>query len=159
MVMKRTISFLCLFFAAPFVIFAQGVASPEIGAGTYDETGYVRNAEYNNLGLVPCDGTECNQCHLVRLADNVIGWLIMFLTVVAVIALVIAGFKLVTSGGNPSALQAAKETLINILIGFILVLAAWLIVDTLLKAATGQGLEKWGQVECGTQVQPGGSPS
>ena len=110
-------------------------------------------AAQSNTGLIPCTGTDCNQCHLVQLADNVIGWLIMFLTVVAVIALVIAGFKLVASGGNSSALQAAKETFINILIGFILVLAAWLIVDTLLKTATGKGLEKWGKVECGSQVQ------
>ncbi len=47
--------------------------------------------------------------------------------------LAITGFKMVMSKGNPGAMKAAKDLLINICIGVILILSAWTLVDTLLK--------------------------
>lgn len=134
--------------------------SPEVGAGTYNNTGQVRTDTYGrDSGLVPagCSGPDCNFCHVIQLVNNIVTWLVTFLSVVAVIALVIAGARMVTSGGDVSTLQNAKSTFVNILIGFILVLASWLIVDTILKAITedGQGLEFWGKVPCGQQLGAG----
>jgi hypothetical protein len=80
-----------------------------------------------------------------------------------------AGVKLVTSGGNPGALQAAKDSFVNALIGLIIVFAAWLIVDTLMKALVGpadnpgalklttgqhKGYLFWAEIECTAQVTP-----
>lgn len=96
-------------------------------------------------GLVPCGspGQEpCTTEHVVAFANNVITWLISILGVIAVIALIITGFKLVVSAGNPSAWSAAKEMFTNIVIGIIIILAAWLVVDTILKGFTNQGLEE-----------------
>ena len=39
------------------------------------------------------------------------------------------GFKLLTAGGDTGKLSEAKQSMINILIGLVLIGAAWLIVD------------------------------
>ncbi len=100
---------------------------------------------------VPCDGPDCNFCHFITLANNVIAWLIGVLAVVFGAMIFAAGFGLVTSGGNPSKLEEAKKNMTNALIGIIIVLAAWLIVDTLLKATLPEGrttVGPWNQVQC-----------
>ena len=110
--------------------------------------GVLVEVEYADNGLVTCQGPDCDACDLVNMVNGIINFIIVLLTVLATIVLVIAGFKMVTSGGNASAWQSAKESFFNIVIGFILVLAAWLIVDTILKALTGTGLEVWGVITC-----------
>ena len=104
-------------------------------------------------GLVPCNGPDCTTCHAVQLANNVVNFLITILSVLAVIVMVYAGFKMVISGGNTEAWEDAKKKFFNVIIGFIIVLAAWLIVDTILEVLTDQGLDAWGSVLC---EDPGG---
>ncbi len=87
-----------------------------------------------DTGLVTCTGPDCNFCTFVAMVNNLIDWLVGFLTLAAVLALVFAGFKLVVSAGDQGAMTDAKKMITNIVIGFIIVLSAWLIVDTLMKA-------------------------
>lgn len=104
-------------------------------------------------GLVPCDGPDCNACYLVDTANTLVNFLIQMLSVIGVIVLVVAGFRLVTSGGDAGAAQKAKEMFTNVIIGFVLVLAAWLIVDTILVVLTkSSGLEFWTNIECSEGV-------
>lgn len=96
-------------------------------------------------GLVPCGNETEYDCDLddaIKLANNVISFLIKMLGVIAVIGLVYAGFKLVTSAGDEGAWREAKSLFTNIVIGIIIILAAFLIVDTILKGLTGKGLEE-----------------
>lgn len=110
--------------------------------------------------MVPCNGPDCSTCDLVTLGNTLITWLITTLFVVFAVIMVVAGFGLVTSGGSQSALEAAKSKFQNALIGIILVLAAWLIVDTLLKGILAGGTGNvmsygpWNEVQCTTQAQP-----
>lgn len=113
-------------------------------------------------GLVPCSGSECNFCHFVTLANSVIAWLIGILALVFGVMVFIAGFGLVTSGGNDSKLTDAKKSLTNALIGLIIVLAAWLIVDTLIKLTLPNGetdIGPWNQISCeGGQITSSSRP-
>ena len=112
-------------------------------------------------GMIPCEGAGCNFCHFVTLANNVIAWLIGVLAVVFGVMVFAAGIGLVTSGGNPGKLEDAKKSLTNALIGLIIVLASWLIIDTLLKATLQQtgpsSIGPWNQVECSAS-QVAGDP-
>lgn len=94
-------------------------------------------------GLVPCSGPDCTTASVVGLADGLIKWLISVLGVIAVIVMVYAGFKMVMSAGDEKAWSSAKELFTNVVIGIILILASWLIVDTLLKGLTNSGLDGW----------------
>lgn len=88
-------------------------------------------------GLVACTGLDCDFCALVETANRLINLFFEILIIVAVIMVVYAGLKLVTSGGNASAMQDAKSMLSNVIIGFVIILAAWLIVDTIFKMLVG----------------------
>lgn len=108
-------------------------------------------------GLVPCGGAEepaCQTCHVMDLVNNVIGWLVMILGTIAAIIIVYAGFKLVMSGGNRHAMEDAKELIRNMLIGYVIVLAGWLLIDTGMKMLLTDGetpLGMWNQLQCTAQ--------
>lgn len=111
---------------------------------------------YGSGDFIPCSGTNCSACDLVKLANSIVTWLIGIVGLLFGVLMVVAGFKLVLSGGNQGALDTAKKMLTNGLIGFLIVLGAWLFVDTLMKALLGdsgelKGYGPWSQIECWKQ--------
>ena len=110
-------------------------------------------------GIVPCDGIHCQACDLVQLGQNLIFWFIKAMA--AVIALIFAwgGMKMVMSAGNTEGVSEAKGMMTNAVIGFIILLAAWLIVDTILKAVTNEGtLGPWNEITCVAQPEYSWNP-
>lgn len=116
--------------------------------------------------IVPCKGLDCTTCDFIRLGNNGIIWLLGIIFMIFAVLMTIAGFGLVTSGGNQSALAAAKTKFQNALIGIIIVLAAWLIVDTVLRGllksgdlsvfnnGNYSGWGPWAQIECIPNIVP-----
>lgn len=106
--------------------------------------------------LVPeCGGDgqpACQACYVVELVNNVVGWLVMILGVIAAILIVVAGSRLVTSGGNASAKEQAKSSMTNLIIGYIIVLSAWLVMDYGLRALLVEGGDAqfgiWNAINC-----------
>ncbi len=113
-------------------------------------------------GLVPCGGEGepvCDTCTLMQLINNVIAWLVAILGTIAAIIIVYAGFKLVTAGGNGHVREEAKEMITNILIGYTIVLAGWLVIDTALKALLNEGtFGVWNEVQCYAPITPTDAP-
>lgn len=109
-------------------------------------------------GFLNCSGADCSACNIVDTANKVITWLIAILFMVFAVLAVMAGFKLVTSGGNPSAMSAAKESFTNVIIGLIIILSAWLIVDTMIRGLGVTGIRggpfPWSEVQCQSQLVP-----
>jgi len=108
--------------------------------------------------FVPC-GNEgqpsCQTCHVIELVNNVTDWLIVVLGTVAAIIIVYAGFKLVVAGGSSSARADAKEMLVNMLVGYVIVLAGWLVIDTAMRALLNtETVGVWNQIQCTTQPDP-----
>lgn len=149
--MSKTIAFslpslllLCIFLLLPETVSAQS------GAG----------------GFVPCSGSDCQACHFVILGQRVLNWLFGIIFVIFGVIAVVAGFGLVTSGGNQASLDAAKSKLSNAVIGVLIVFSAWLIVDTLLRAAFGgddvrlgdENFGPWNEIRCNAgQTTPAGA--
>lgn len=118
------------------------------------------------IPFVPCDGVtvngvgvECSACDFVELGNRIVSWIITMAFLFFAVLAVIAGFKLVTSGGNPEALSSAKQSFINAFIGIIIVLASFLLVDTVMRKLLvgGQGTVNgifWATVECHKQTIP-----
>ena len=111
-------------------------------------------------GFVTCEGSSCSACHLVDMANIIIKWILGMVFLVFAVLMVHAGFGLVTSGGNPSALSAAKAKLTNALVGIVIVFSAWLIVNTIMVKLVSDGTTPgnitgwgpWSQVECSDQT-------
>jgi len=106
-------------------------------------------------GLVPCGGKgqeQCQTCHVVMLMDNVIDWLITILSIIAGLIFAYAGILLVVSQGNTAAYEKAKTLFSNVIIGYTILLACWLIVDTVVKALLkDQVYGMWNQIQCVAQ--------
>lgn len=112
-------------------------------------------------GLVPCGGigqTACQSCDVVKLTNNVVEWLIIVLGTLAALIIMYAGIQLVTAGGNQSAMEAAKSKITNVIIGYVIILAAWLVVDYGLKVLLitdgTKSFGVWNDVECTVQDTP-----
>ncbi len=116
--------------------------------------------------LADCTGLDCSACNVVHLANGLITWLIGILCVLFGVLMAMAGVKLVTSGGNHHALDEAKSSFMNAIIGFIIILSAWLIVDTIMRGLVGRpgqpgmiggevtGWLFWSEVQCQSQTEP-----
>lgn len=74
----------------------------------------------NTLGL----GSSDLQATVIA----VIQWILGLLGLVAVIMILVGGFKWMTAGGNEEKIESAKKLLTAAIIGLIIVLLAWAIV-------------------------------
>ncbi|MFH1534374.1 MAG: hypothetical protein ABIF80_00130, partial [Patescibacteria group bacterium] len=55
-------------------------------------------------------------------------WILGLLGLIAVIMILIGGFKWMTAGGNEEKIESAKKLLTSAIIGLVIVLLAWAIV-------------------------------
>ncbi len=107
-------------------------------------------------GLVTCSGIDCNWCSFVQMVNGIVRWLVAIAVLIAVLILAYAGFRMVVSAGDVSAVQEAKKFMLNTVIGLIIILAAWTLVDTLIKALAGGDLGVWNPAgeDCGKMFDP-----
>lgn len=82
--------------------------------------------------IIPCTN-NCGYGDLLKLVNNIINWIIMVSVPIAAGVFAWAGFKFMTTGVVDER-TAAKNMIQKVLIGFVFILAAWIIVGTIIKA-------------------------
>lgn len=80
----------------------------------------VNGQVYNDVATIQC---------LVPLFRNAVIAVVELAGVVLFIMLIVGGFSFITSGGNPKQLEQARNTLTYAIIGLIVVVAAFLIIQ------------------------------
>lgn len=85
--------------------------------------------------IIPCGTAEnpCTACHAFGLVSNALSYLVALITLVITLVIVWAGIQIVMSKGDSGSISKAKEMLWNAVVGFAILLVAWLGVDTVLK--------------------------
>lgn len=86
-----------------------------------------------SAGLVPCGGSTedpCTLCHLVVGFHELTTFFLKVLVVIALAGITISGVIYVVSAGSEKMITQAKGFLTASLIGFTVVLGAWIIVNT-----------------------------
>jgi len=124
-------------------------------------------------GIVPCGRTvndpstpdineanPCTLCHLFIGIHRIIEWGFKILTFVAIASLVAAGIIYIVSTGSEKLMETAKNFAKHTLMGFAIVLGAWLIVNYSMillskKSDLGLGIKKWNEFECDTRSDLG----
>jgi hypothetical protein len=84
-------------------------------------------------GLIPCgfsDNDPCTLCHFLVGFKGILDWGMKILITLSITAISIAGVMYVISSGSPEISKQAKSFVTSVLIGFALMLGAWLIVNT-----------------------------
>lgn len=108
-------------------------------------------------GLVPCGGTgepACTWCHLGIMADKIIDFVVLYIVIPVAVAFIIwGGFLLMTAGGSPERVKRGRDAITAAVIGIVVALGAWLIIDTIVKMLTsGAGLPSdlgpWNKIKC-----------
>ena len=88
--------------------------------------------------LVPCGGVDCNVCDLALLAQNILNAGIYIAIFLSAILFAWAGWKYVTAGGNPGKATDARKIFTNVVIGLVIIIAGWLVVDTVMKTLVNE---------------------
>lgn len=103
-------------------------------------------------GLIPCGRTgadataaekaPCTICHVIIGGNRIIEYGLQIMTVVAIAVMVAMGIFYIISAGNDEMMKTAKGGIKAALIGFAVMLGAWLIINTTLRifSATIPGL-------------------
>ena len=106
---------------SPMVSFSAGII-PDCNRGTSV------NADQTGLG------NACDFNYFMLLINNIITFL-LFTIATPLVALIVCyvGFLFLTGGGNPENRSKAKRILQNVIFGYAIGLAAWLIVKTILN--------------------------
>ncbi|MBC8465042.1 MAG: hypothetical protein H8D63_01550 [Parcubacteria group bacterium] len=83
-------------------------------------------------GLIPCDGTDCDLGKLIKLVENILRFFSYTVAFVAAALFAWGGILYMTAGGNESQIKNAHKIFGYAAGGLVLVLAAWLIVYTIM---------------------------
>lgn len=82
------------------------------------------------IQLIPDGFDPTESSSITNLINHIIEDIALpFVGIICIIFIIIGGIQLITSGGNPQGAEKAKTTLTWAVAGFILVLAAKLIID------------------------------
>ena len=104
-----------------------------------------------HAALVQCDPAvlgSCDLCALLATIQSVVNFIISMGFVVLTLVIMVAGFQLYMSQGNPGAFAKAMEQIWNGIIGLAITLAAWVIVNTLLHFFAHGSVLFWNQISC-----------
>lgn len=102
-------------------------------------------------GIIPCGLTKpdptqtnngqdkCTLCHLVVGINNIIVFLRNIMSAIAIAFIVAMGFIYITSAGDEGRMRFAKGGIAAALIGFAIILLAWVIVNFILTIKDAEG--------------------
>ena len=117
----------------------------------------------SSAALVPCGRSDqagtademCTLCHFIIGIKGLIDYGFTIMVIVGLAMLVIAGVVYIVSAGNEGMMGTAKSLMKNALIGFALILGAWLIVNTTMwimgvRGDLGINVASWNTFTCST---------
>ena len=126
--------------ALPSLAFAQGLVPCGNDHYSKAEEESARNFNKSNADAIKAgtqtaekqvyEGEVKNPCgfgHIITLARRVINWLIVIGVSVATLGFSYAGFLYITAAGSEEKIKHAHSIFVKILLGFTLMLGAWLI--------------------------------
>jgi hypothetical protein len=106
-------------------------------------------------GLVPCGGPNenaCGFCDLLVLTQRVLDFALKMAFLVIIGFIVYGGFRWIFSLGKEENLKAGQQIITNAIIGLIIILTAWIIVNTVFWTIKQMGGDDytgtWFHIEC-----------
>ena len=98
--------------------------------------------------LPDCPESGCEFCHLFVLGQNIINFLIEISSILAVAFIIFGGIMMMVGSGSPEKLKKSKDIIWSAIIGIIILLSAWVILNTFFNLLTGGLNWPWHQIQC-----------
>lgn len=159
-----------IFLIIVIFIFFSFLALPKFVFGQYGPNGFCTTDVPCPGGIVPCgraclDDTNpnndecapCSLCHVFILINRVITVFFIPLAIALVgLMAMVGGILFITAAGDPGRITKARQTITGAIVGFIIVLLSWVIVNTIVIIGTENEAEgvgiifgvKWNEVSC-----------
>lgn len=114
------------------------------------KVGEAQGGNFSPFPLITCKGLDCNLCQLFHTFQHVILLLIYVAFIAALISIIIGAFLIMVSGGNPGTFASGKNAIFSAVIGVAIVLAAWVVVNTVIQALVDPSKFPlpWNQLSC-----------
>lgn len=112
------------------------------------------------FSLVPCGSSEypepCQLRHLVILVIRLINYLISVAAIVAMYQILFSGWTAITAMGNTEKIEKAKATISNAVVGFAMIVLAFVLVNLLVNVILGDkdAPREWWRPECIYSINP-----
>ncbi len=140
-------------FGAVFIagyFFGSTVSAQSLGSSKYNSAGLFaatdssafsgsKDAVCNGVGLGgnACSSSSNGSSSINNIISNVLDILSWIVGIAAVLMIIISGFRIIVSGGDSNSFNSAKNGILYAIIGLVIVAAAQIIVQYVLKSATG----------------------
>lgn len=93
----------------------------------------------------------CGLCDALVVGRNIIEDMFKVAFILATIFIAYGGFTLMTAGGSEKNVSSAKEIIKSAVIGLLIALVAWLLINTIITSlANGNASTAWNNIECGS---------
>lgn len=111
-------------------------------------------------GLVPCgrsfddnqtswnERDECTLCHFFLMGQRIFSYLLNFLAIITLLMGVVVGYMFFAGSFSPEAITNAKKALTTTLLGFALVIIAWVVIFTVGHILGWSAENSWWQITC-----------
>ncbi len=112
------------------------------------ETSYAGFGPFDHISDICANEVSdmCTVCDLTQLGKNIIDFFVFFAVIVAALLFVHAGVLYIFSPANPASIARAHKIFISTLIGLLIILASWLLIDFIMKSLynESEGEGAWG---------------
>ncbi|MDP2947568.1 MAG: pilin [Nanoarchaeota archaeon] len=130
-----------LFFVSPFLVQASILNEPLVQCGT------------------TANKTPCTLCDVFKLVQRIINFISVGLFILAPIFIVVGGLMILLAGAKPSNLETGKSIIKNAIIGVIIALLAWVVINEILIVLAGSTMVEgkevgsilkmpWNKIDC-----------
>jgi hypothetical protein len=96
--------------------------------------------------IVSCTGVNCTVCDIATTAQNVLNTGIFVMVFLSAVLFAYAGWEALTAAGNTEKYAHAKSIFGNVVLGLVIILSAWLVIDTLMRTMLGSGFGPWNAI-------------
>ncbi len=97
---------------------------------------------------------ECSVCDLQRLGMKLLTFFVMIFVAIAALLFVNAGYLYLTASAKPANVARAHKVFVNTMIGLVVVLAAYMLIDVIVKSLVSQDASNkaswgpWNEILC-----------
>lgn len=151
---QKIFAILLLFIVGSFV-FANLASAQTINIwqGAYNCQQYNRDGTCGKLytGSDTCNTTAggCSLCNGLQVAINVINEIETLAVVITVGMIIYGAVRLMLSGGSEQMVKEARGIITSAVIGFIIVLCGWVIINTFIHIISPSGINfPWASIKC-----------
>ena len=96
-----------------------------------------------------CSGSGCGWCDFFQLGQNIINFLIQISSILAIAFIIYGGIMMMINSGNPSKLKESQGIIWSAIIGIVIMLSAWVILNTFFNLLTPGGINwPWHTIQC-----------